>query len=67
VVRNLERFRKEVDVVTIIELNIAGLHLTRSAPSRRAVKRTWQRNYRAIRQSVKTGHWPRRATDSAAA
>jgi hypothetical protein len=56
--------------MTIIELNIAGLHITHSAPSRRAIKRSWQRNYRAWRQNV---HWPvavprpRAAPDSSAA
>jgi hypothetical protein len=53
--------------MTIIELNIAGLHITHSAPSRRAIKRSWQRNYRVWRQYV---HWPagaRAASDSSAA
>lgn len=43
--------------MTIIELNIAGLHLTRSTPSRKTVKRSWQRNYRTWRQTVRTGQW----------
>ncbi|HEY7050526.1 MAG TPA: hypothetical protein VH496_00110 [Mycobacterium sp.] len=37
--------------MTIIELNIAGLHLTRSTPSRRAVKRSWHRNCQTWRQN----------------
>ncbi|HZQ32414.1 MAG TPA: hypothetical protein VFB19_11840 [Mycobacterium sp.] len=43
--------------MTIIELNIAGLHLTRSTPSRKAVKRSFQRNCRTWRQTVRTGQW----------
>ena len=59
--------------MTIIELNIAGLHVTRPAPSRRALKRSWQRNYRALRRNVKTVSWlpaqirPRQASERPAA
>jgi len=35
--------------MTIIELNIAGLHLTRSTPDYQRVKRSLQRNCRAWR------------------
>jgi hypothetical protein len=44
--------------MTIIEVNIAGLHVTRSTPSGRAIKRSWQRNYRAWRHHVHWMHWP---------
>jgi hypothetical protein len=40
--------------MTIIELNIAGLHVTRSAPSRAAVMRSWQRNFKALGRNVRT-------------
>jgi hypothetical protein len=39
--------------MTIIELNIAGLHVTRFAPSRAAVMRSWQRNFRTLSRNVK--------------
>ena len=40
--------------MTIIELNIAGLHLTRSAPDYEGVSRSWRRNCRAWRRNVKS-------------
>jgi hypothetical protein len=45
--------------MTIIELNIAGLQVTGSTPdlTREVVKRSWQRNCRALRQSVKNANW----------
>ncbi|MDT5012835.1 MAG: hypothetical protein QOH57_4452 [Mycobacterium sp.] len=39
--------------MTIIELNIAGLHVTRSAPSRAEVKQSWQRR----RAFGRNGRW----------
>jgi hypothetical protein len=43
--------------MTIIELNIAGLHVTRSRPdfTREAFKRSWQRNCREFRR--KSAQW----------
>lgn len=38
--------------MTIIEVNIAGLHVTRSGPdfTRDAFKKSWQRKCRALRR-----------------
>lgn len=43
--------------MTIIELNIAGLHVTRSGPdfTREALMKSWQRNCREFRR--KSAHW----------
>ena len=49
--------------MTIIELNIAGLHLTRSAPDYQGSRRSWRRNSREWRRNVKSG---RHAADPAA-
>jgi hypothetical protein len=40
--------------MTIIELNIAGLHVTGSTPdvTREALKQSWQRNCRALRRTA---------------
>jgi hypothetical protein len=60
---------KEVGAMTIIELNIAGLHVTRSAPG--FSREVFKRSYRALRHNV--AHWPaahirtRRAPDRSAA
>jgi hypothetical protein len=61
--------------MTTIELNIAGLHVTGSTPdvTREALKQSWQRNCRALRQSVKNANWrpaqlrPRHAAERPAA
>jgi len=46
--------------VAIIELNIAGLHLTRSAREHPGVKRSWCRAWRC------TAHRPRPMSEQAA-
>ena len=49
--------------MTIIELNIAGLHVTGSSA---AFKRSWQRNYRALKR--RSTHWrPRHVPQRSAA
>lgn len=60
---------KEVEAMTIIELNIAGLHVTRSAPD--FSREVFKQSCRALRRNV--SHWPathlrtRRAADRSAA
>jgi hypothetical protein len=59
--------------MTIIELNIARLHVTGYAPSRAAVIQAWQRPFRAFGRNVKNAGWstghlrPRHAADRPAA
>jgi hypothetical protein len=54
--------------MTIVELNIAGLHVTGSPA---ALRRSWQRNCRAFK--CKSAHWrpvsmrPRHASEHSAA
>jgi len=43
--------------MTIIELNIAGLHVTGSTSDLTRVQRSWQRSCRALRRTVKSVNW----------
>jgi hypothetical protein len=46
--------------MTIIELNIAGYHVTHNAPdfTPAALRQNWLRGWRRIRRNARNAYWP---------